>query len=599
MLVITPQDRKLQRARAQRFAICIWVVFIVLFARLWQLQIAQGDALLRQSETNRRRLLRVRAPRGVILDRKNRTVATSRPRFVVSVIPERIQESPEALARLCDILQTSREDLRAIINRNQSIKGAPVRVEANATPETVAMIEEQKFLLPGVSVELDQVRYYPDGSLFAHVLGYLREIDKDELEQRKDMYRPGDFIGKSGIERQYDGKLHGTDGGKLIEVDAHGRRTRLLGDQDSMPGATLVLSLDKKVQKAAADALDGKVGAAVALNPRTGEVLAMVSKPDFDPNVFVKGLKSSDWAGITGNKHHPLQNRCISNKYPPGSTFKVVTAAAGLTHGVITTHSSANCPGIFYLGRHPWRCWSRHGGVNFYTAISRSCDVFFYRTGLRLGMDHLSDMALAFGLGNKTGVDLPNERSGCIPTREWKKRVNPRDPDWHAYESINSAIGQGDVETTPLQMALVAAVIANNGKAMRPHMLKEIRDRTGKVIATFKPGLLRKAPVSQEDIASIKKGMRETVIGARGTGHVVNLPGITVAAKTGSAQHHRGRRTHAWFICFAPVENPQIAICVFREEGGHGGSESGPVARAMLEEYFHVRAQAQRSGRTD
>ncbi|MDO8684185.1 MAG: penicillin-binding protein 2 [Armatimonadota bacterium] len=595
---ITPQDRKLERARARRFAVLIWIVFVILFGRLWMLQIAQGDDLLRQSETNRRRLLRVRAPRGAILDRKNRTVATSRPRFVVSVVPELIKDSPKAITRLCDILQISREELGAIVSRNQSIKGAPVRIAASVDLVTVAKIEEQKVLLPGASVELDQVRYYPDGSLFAQALGYLREIDKDELAKNRELYRPGDFTGKTGLEKQYDILLHGTDGGKLIEVDAQGVRTRALGGQPSVPGATLVLSLDKKLQRAAALALEGKVGAAVAVDPRTGEILAMVSKPDFDPNLFVSGLKSSDWNAISLNKNHPLQNRCISNKFPPGSTFKIVTAAAGLANNVITVNSGVNCRGSYYLGHYGKRCWTSHGSVNFYTAISESCDVFFYGVGHRLGIERLSNMAFAFGLGKQTGIDLPGERAGNVPTEKWKREVY--DEPWRPGDTVNCSIGQGAIEATPLQMAMVAAAIGNNGRIMKPHMIKEIRDRNGKVIDRFEPQLVRSLPVSQEDIAAIKKGLRETVIGAGGTGHIVNLPGVTVGAKTGSAQHLRGRKTHAWFICFAPVENPQIAICVFREAAGHGGSEAGPVARAMLEEWFQIKnARVERSGRTD
>jgi penicillin-binding protein 2 len=603
MSVITPQDRKLQRARGRRFALAIWLAFFILLGRLWQLQIAQGDDLMRQSETNRQRLLRVRAPRGVILDRKNRTVATSIPRFVVSVVPEKIRTSPdasEALARLCGILQISKSELQEIVSRNQSIRGAPVRVAANASLETVARLEEQKALLPGVSVELDQVRFYPDGPLFAHVLGYLREIDKEELDKRSDMYRAGDFIGKTGLERQYDYKLHGTDGGKLIEVDASGTRTRLLGDKASVPGKTLVLSLDKRLQKAAADALGDKIGAAVALNPQTGEVLAMVSKPDFDPNVFVSGLKPSIWSGIMLNTAHPMQNRCISNKYSPGSTFKIVTAAAGLQAGVITTNSGAYCPGSYHLGRSTFGCWTRHNSVDFYTAVSRSCDVFFYKAGFDVGIGRLSKMGSAFGIGRKTGIDLPNEKAGLMPDEEWKARTMHE--KWYGGNTLNCSIGQGDILATPLQMAVVTAAIANNGRMMRPHMLKEIRGRDRKTTVRIAPELVRTLPVSQDNIAAIKEGMRQTVIGDRGTGHIVNLPGIAVAAKTGSAQNkrgHRARKTHAWFVCFAPVENPTIAICVFREEAGHGGTESGPVARAMLEEYFHTKAATRASSRTD
>ena len=597
-MAITPEDRKLRLARARWFTILIWLVLLALLGRLWQLQIAQGDRLLRQSETNRLRVLFLRAARGVIKDREGRTIACSLPRFVVSVVPDKIKSEPDAVNRLCRILGISASEFQSLISRKQSIKGAPVRVALDVTPDTMGQIQEQKPLLPGVSVELDQVRFYPDGPTFAHVLGYLREIDRDELEKRKGLCRPGDYIGKSGLEKQYDELLRGTDGGKRIEVDARGTRTRVLGDQPSIPGKTLVLCLDRELQKVAAVGLEGKVGAAVALDPRTGAVLAMVSKPSFDPNAFVSNLDPGYWATIVNNKNDPLQNRCVSNRYPPGSTFKIVTAAAGLKHGIISPANFVRCVGVWHLGRHPWGCWKIHGDVDFSDAIAQSCDTYFYGVGRKLGIDKLSAMAFSFGLGKKTGVDLPSEKSGRVPTRQWKREA--RHESWRPGDTVNCSIGQGDVQTTPLQMALVAAAIANNGRVMRPHLLKETRDRNGRILSRVEPRELSRLPLPREAIDKIKSAMRQTVIGHGGTGHVVDLRGVTVAAKTGSAEDPPRRRPHAWFICFAPVENPTIAICVFREQGGHGGTEAAPIARAMLEAWFHVKSQpAKPAGWTD
>jgi len=602
-MAITPEDRKLRIARARWFTILVWLALLALLGRLWQLQIAEGDRLLRQSETNRLRILFARAARGVIKDREGRTIACSLPRFVVSVIPDKIKGEPDAVKRLCRILGISGSEFQSLISRKQSIKGAPVRVALNVTPDTMVQIQEQKLLLPGVSVELDQARFYPDGQTFAHVLGYLREIDPDELRRRKGMYRPGDYVGKSGLEKQYDEALHGTDGGKRVEVDARGNRTRVLGDKPSLPGKTLVLSLDRDLQKAAAVALEGKVGAAVALNPKTGEILAMVSKPSFDPNAFVSSLDPSYWAQIVNNRHDPLQNRCIGNRYPPGSTFKIVTAAAGLKHGVIAPADFVRCVGVWRLGRHPWRCWKVHGNVDFTDAIAQSCDTYFYGVarklgGRKLGIRRLSDMAFAFGLGKNTDIDLPNEKSGRVPTEQWKKEA--RNESWYPGDTVNCSIGQGDVQATPLQMALVAAAIANNGKVMWPHLLKETRDRKGRILSRVEPRELSRLPISREAIDLIRDAMRQTVIGPGGTGHVVDLQGVTVAGKTGSAEDRPRPMPHAWFICFAPVENPTIAICVLREQGGHGGTEAAPVARAMLQQWFHVKGQpTQAAGQTD
>jgi len=586
----------LERYRMKEFAILCIVLFAILLARLWYLQIASGAELLAESETNRKRLIRVRAPRGLILDRNGKVLATSRPQFVVLAIPELLAENPKAYDTLCRVLNVTKEDIQAIMKKERAAAYAPVRVAIDVPLDVVAKLQERKPVLPGVTVELDQLRSYPDGPAVAHVLGYIGEVNKKELERLSESgikYKPGDYVGKFGIEKQYELLLHGIDGGQEIEVDSRGRTRRMLADKPSIPGNTLVLTIDRDLQLAAYRAMEGKVGAAVAINPQTGEVLAMVSKPDFDPNIFVKKVKVSDWNKIISNKSNPLQNRAIANMYPPGSTFKPITATAALEYKVATPNSNLNCPGSYRLGR-TFRCWKRHGHVTFTTAISQSCNVFFYQMAQRMGVNNLAKMGRAFGIGQATKIDLPEEvpgggtTKGTMPDEEWKKNRFKR-PDmqkWYPGETLPVAIGQGYVQTTPLQMSLVASAVSMSGKMYRPQMVLEIRDPKGKVDKKFESIFERQVPASLETFKAVQYGMRQTVIGPGGTGRVVDLGDVAVSGKTGSAECGPGKRAHAWFICYAPSENPTIAIAVIAEHGGHGSSGAAPVARAILDVYF-------------
>jgi len=575
---MNPEDRKLQRDRIRRFAVLVICVFAVLLGRLWYLQIARGAELLKESELNRERKIRAPAPRGAIYDRKGRILATSRPQFVVSVVPEEFRKAPAALPMLAEILSLKPRELSQMLSKNREVPYAPVRVAIDVPLDIVAKIGERQMLLPGVSVDLDQIRYYPDGPVVAHIMGYLGEINKEELEEKGPPYKPGDYVGKDGIEKQYDRLLHGTDGGQVVEVDAMGRKTRTLRDVAPVPGHSLTLTIDRDLQIAAYRAMEGRTGAAVAMNPKTGEILALVDKPDYDPNVFVKRVKAEDWNKIINNKGHPLQNRAVANKYPPGSTFKPITATAALEYGVATPKTALNCSG-YYLGKHDWRA---HGHVDFYKAIAMSCDVFFYEMGRRLGIDRLANMAFGYGLGHKTGIDLPREASGTIPSTAWKqRRFHER---WWPGETLSCAIGQGYVQTTPLQMCTIAASIANNGTIMRPQMVREVRDPSGKVIQKFRPKVRGHVPASLKNLRAVQLGMRQTVVA--GTGRVVDLGDIAVAGKTGSAEDPPRRRPHAWFICYAPFQDPTIAIGVLAEQGGHGATGAAPVARAILDVYF-------------
>ncbi len=577
--------------------ICL-VLFSILLFRLWYLQVAIGSELLAESEVNRRRLIRVRAPRGLILDRKGRVLATSRPQFVVLAIPEVIKANPKAHRTLCSILGLTEEELESIMKKERAAEYAPVRVAIDVPLEVVAKLQERRPILPGVSVEQDQLRSYPDGQLCAHVLGYIGEINKDELERFREKnivnYRPGDYVGKAGIEKQYELLLHGKDGGLEIEVDARGRTKRILGNKPPVPGSTLVLTIDKDLQIAAEKAMQGKTGAAVAINPQTGEVLAMVSKPDFDPNIFVKRVKIEDWNKIIQNKARPLQNRAVAGLYPPGSTFKPITATAALEYKVATPNTGMYCPGGYRLGR-TFRCWKRHNHVNFTTAISQSCNVFFYEMGRRMGINNLAKMARSFGISYATKVDLPeevspgNERKGTMPDEEWKRNYfkTPEMQKWYPGETLPPSIGQGAVEVTPLQMSLVSAAVSMSGKMYRPYVLKEKRNPdTEEVIEKIMPHFERQVPASPETFKAVQHGMIQCVVGPGGTGKVINIDGITLAGKTGSAENRRGRAAHAWFICYGPGENPQIAIAVIAEHGGHGSSGAAPVAKAILDVYF-------------
>ena len=583
------EDRKLQITRINRLAALVIALFVVLLARLWYLQIARGDELLMQSESNRIRLLRTRAARGTILDRKGRVLATSRPQFVVLATPEKLKEDPETLRTLCGVLGMAPRELESIIAKRGGYPGTPVRVKIDAPLEMVARIGELRMRLQGVSVELDQIRNYPEGPAVAHIMGHLGEISENELEAAREAgkdYKPGDYIGKDGLESRYETDLRGADGGKQVEVNAFGAAVRVLGEKVSAPGKTLKLTIDRDLQVAASRALGSRVGAAVAIDPRTGEVLAMASSPAYDPNIFVKRVRASDWERIIGNKDKPLQNRCVYNVYPPGSSFKPIMAVAGLLYRVCNVNTSVNCPGSFYLG-HRFRCWKVHGHVAFMNAIAQSCDVWFYNLGRRLEIDRIAVVARQFGVGSATGIDLPNESRrrdggvGTMPDRAWKRRRYGE--RWWPGETISCSIGQGYIQISTLQMALVCGAVASGGKVYRPYLVQEVVEPDGTVVRRTRPRIRREVRAPAEAFKLVQQGMRAAV--KSGTGRVADIPDVAVAGKTGSAEDPP-RPAHGWFICFAPVENPRIAVAAIVEHGRHGATTAAPVCRAILDVYF-------------
>ncbi len=586
------EDRILQRNRINQLAYLVVALFVILLGRLYYLQIVHGRDLLRASDLNAVKLLRTRAPRGTILDRKNHSLATSRPQFVVLAMPDVLAKNKEALTTLCEILQITPAEIDEIVKDNMKRRlarpGSPVRIKVDVKLETVARIGENRMKLPGVSIELDQLRSYPDGPAVAHIMGHLGEISQSELEEAEEQgkdYRLGDYVGKSGLEKQYEDLLRGKDGGKRIMVDVTGRMVRILGEQPSVPGKALKLTIDRDLQVAAHRAMGKQTGAAVALDPRTGAVLAMVSSPSYDPNVFVKKVTRKDWEKINLDKGRPQQNRAVYNVYPPGSTFKPMAAVAGLIHKECSLNTTVSCPGSFRLGR-TFRCWKVHGGgVNFNRAIAESCDVWFYNLALRLGVDRLAAVLREFGYGSPTGIDLPRESRykdghlGTMPDTAWKRRVYKE--KWYLGETPSVGIGQGYVETSPLQNAVAIAGITQDGRIYQPYLLDQVLDSKGRVTNT-RPRLLRQVKAAPKDFEMVRVAMRQTI--TAGTGRVVDIPGVTVCGKSGSAEN-RGP-AHGWFVAFAPLEKPTIVVCCIVEHGRHGATSAAPVCRAILDVYF-------------
>ena len=602
-----PSRQQTKRAAAHRalvFGIVILLLFLALAARLWYLQIARGDDFREDAAANQHRRIPLRAPRGVIVDRHGVLLAANRPRLALYATPD-VAKNQVVLGRLAALLRMTPDEIEQTITEVQQNPYDPVRIALDVPMATVTQIEENKPFLPGVSTQPEPVRWYPRGELAAHLIGTMGRINTSEWSAHKSQgYFNDDFLGKSGVESAYESYLRGAPGGTDVQIDAHGRTVRTLNSQDAAPGGTVTLTLDAPTQAAGERVFKEHdfIGAAVALDPRTGAVLAMVSAPTFDPDKFATGITAKDWDPLNKSAAHPLLNRAIKAMYPPGSTFKPVVAAAGWETGVITSSSGVYCPGSFHLGRARFGCWETHGATDFTKAIAQSCDVFFYVYGQKIGPDRLSDYSKQFGLAEKTGIDLGGEDIGSIPSPAWKAKrfhkLGPAFDQWYGGDTLHMSIGQGDVLTTPLQLARVAATFANGGNVLKPYVVAKITGGTaGGTLYRSAPAIVRHVRVSVAHMEIVRRAMRVTV--TNGTGKVVNFKGVTVAAKTGSAQTHGSAKTHGLFICFAPYNHPTIAIAAIVEHGGHGGDTAGKVARAMLQAYFHLKDTGETTGRSD
>jgi len=580
----------------------VLLLFALTLGRLWHLQVTEGDQYRSLSENNRIRLKRVRATRGTILDRHGQILVDNRPSFDVALVPEDAHDVPRTLASLTRLLHADGNEFRSAM---QAAANRPpfeeVILKRDLDWESIVALETHQLDLPGVSVQVGPRRTYPFNDMAAHLLGYVGEVSQQELANRQG-YRMGDLIGKAGAERYWEDYLRGIDGGQQVEVDAVGRKLRTLSEVEETPGNTLVMTLDRDLQLAAERAMGDHEGAVVALDTRSGAVLAMVSRPAFDPNVFARGVRRAEWKALTSDRQRPLNSKAVQGTYPPGSTFKVVMAAAALEEGVVNPFTQIFCGGGIWFGNREFRCWrpQGHGNVNVHEALVRSCDVFFYQVGQRLGVDAIAEYAHRFGLGAPTGITLEHESGGIIPSSAWK-RQRFGEP-WYAGETLSVAIGQGYVTTTPLQMANVIAAIANNGTVYRPQFVKRVETPDGTLVREEEPVVERDLGFKKTTLLQIRQALSDVVNSNRGTGSKARVKGIEVGGKTGTSQvgklgaertkqghMARERKDHAWFIAFAPVSAPEIAVAVLAEHAGeHGGTAAAPIAQQVIAHYFGV-----------
>ncbi|QPJ60491.1 MAG: penicillin-binding protein 2 [Candidatus Nitronauta litoralis] len=593
------------RKKIRIFVILVVLCFIILWTRVWFLQILKGEAFKGQSENNRVRMVSLPAYRGKILDRNGETLVSIRPSFNLYITPEDTQDLDNTLTYLSSQVTLEKDVLMKEIERAAPFQN--ILVKRDLPWKQIAFVEENNRLLPGVHLKVEPLRDYVHKDLAAHVLGYLGEVTRSGLEGKgKEDYSPGDLIGKKGMELLFEDQLRGQKGYKEVEVDVAGRELETLRMLPPQSGNNLTLTLDIRLQRLAESLMTGteeepKRGSVVLMKVQTGEVLAMVSQPSFDPNRFASGISRSDWRGLSLNKNHPLQNRAIDGQYPPGSTFKVVTALAGLEENIVTPETRIYCPGSFRLGRGFYRCWKRggHGHVDLHDALVQSCDVYFYTVGHRLGIDTLAKYARKMGLGSLTGIFLTGEKPGLVPTSQWK--LNARKEPWQPGETISVSIGQGFNLTTPIQQARLIGTVANGGMVLRPYLIQKVTDNQGRTLKENLPQILYRIDANKNYFEKIREGLLGVVNEPRGTGRRARLKNIQVAGKTGTAQVVRMKtyesegekgeipyefRDHAWFFAFAPYEEPEVAVAVIVEHGGHGGAAAAPIAKELFSEYF-------------
>lgn len=588
------------------FMAAVLLCFTVLLLRLFSLQYTHYDENLQRSENNRLRRVELVAERGFIYDRNGEILVRNRPSYQIAIqslnLPKKKAGRDSVFANLLQIRDKDGKrmfdslSLDTAFLRSRWIKNRPIRILEDASPEQVSIVEEHSSELPGVVTLIESRRAYPYGTLASHVLGYTSEISEEQLKLPEYAdYSQGDRIGQKGLEQHYDAEFRGTNGLKIVEVNASGREIALVKGVDSkapVPGLHLVSTIDLKLQKVAEDAIpDTARGALVAIDPRNGEILAMVSSPRLDPNIFSlkKRERNRGWAQVALDSLRPLTNRAISGTYPPASVFKLVTAGAGLENGVLSESKfyPKPCTGGFQYGARYQKCWGSHGNLNVVNAIRLSCDVFFYQAGLDIDMERINEFGRRFGLGEKTlGIDIPGERAGWLPDsasfNERNKRLGWR---WARGLILNLSIGQGQI-VTPLQQAVLVGSLATNKGVYRPHFMKELRDSEGNVVKTFEPEIIRSGKMKPETHRILMAAMDSVANHPGGTGKRGAIPGIRVGAKTGSGEWKKGEKTHAWYAVVAPIDNPEIAVAVIMEAAGGGGAVSGPIARKVLMAYF-------------
>jgi penicillin-binding protein 2 len=585
-------------------AVIVLFFFAIIILRLWTLQISSGPEYETRAYSNRVRIRQIAAPRGHLLDRHGREIVTNRPSFNVVLMQEDSPDVGDVLKRLAPVLNIDISELwEKIRDASGTPRYLPIRLKEDIDWQTLAYLENHNQEFSGIRTEVQPVRVYNYQDLAASTIGYLGVISKKEMDEvDTEIYSGQDIIGKRGIEKLREADLRGEKGKSYTEVDAKGFEQKQLKAVEPLPGREIRLTLDVDLQQIAESymAAGEKSGAVVVMEVNTGRLLAAVSAPSIHIEDFIGGIGREEWQALLDNPRHPLLNKVVQATYPPGSTYKMVTALSGLAKGVIDEDTTFYCPGQIFFGNRTYRCWKRggHGTVNLHRAISESCDVYFYQVGIKVGVDGLAEYAQKLGLGKKTGAEMEFEKEGLTPTKKWKQKY--RKAKWQDGETLSVAIGQGFNIVTPLQMCVMTSALANGGKVYRPKIVEQVVDPEGKVTENFAPELVSELQGVDRYLKSIRKGMEDVVQGKRGTARNVAIEGLRIGGKTGTAQvvrlaQYRGLkeqdipyhyRDHAWFTCYAPAENPEIAVTVLVEHGLHGGSGAGPIARAVLNQYF-------------
>jgi penicillin-binding protein 2 len=572
--------------RANVLVVIVVLLFTVLFMRLYQLQLFYHEELGKKSEENSIRTIVKEPIRGYVFDRNGKLMVDVGPSFSVTVVPSEFE--PKFLDVLASLLQTDARLIQDKINKGRSYsRFSPVRVKRDIDFKTLSAIEEHLFLLPGVSYEVESKRFYPTKAKASHLLGYCKEISDAQLAKAGEYYRQGDVIGSAGLESSYETFLRGEKGYEYIAVNSRGQILGSFenGKNDKTPneGFDLVLSLDADLQAFAESLMTEYRGALVAIDPNDGGILAMVSKPDFDPSVFSGVTPAEIWTKLNTDPEKPLFNRATMTRYPPGSTFKMLIATAALEEGIIDENYRITCRGAYRFGNRTYKDQHVHGSTNVVEAIQKSCNVFFYQLILKVGLEKLNEYGKRFGFGSVTGIDIGEETAGLIPSAEYYDRVYGKGK-WTQGYLVSLGVGQGEIGVSPLQMARYVAALANGGILLQPHAVATIRNKQENrmSVVAYQSNRIN---VSQKTIELIREGMRRVVEEQGGTGGLARIPGVVSGGKTGTAENPHGE-DHAWYVGFAPFENPRIAVAVMVENAGFGGTRAAPIGGLVMEKYL-------------
>lgn len=593
------EDRRALVRRIEASRIIVGSVFAFLATAYWYVQIVRGEHYYALSENNRIRSVRVMAPRGYVLDRHGSILVDNQPGYTLHLYRREAKDLEASVDFAAGVLKLPRDQVRARVDRGlRDPEFLPITIAENLAIEDVAAIEARAPEHPEFVITVAQRRLYTLGTAAAHALGYLSEASPEQIRSGENEYRLGDWMGQKGVEGSYEKLLAGVDGQRRVVVDSHGREITEEERVEARPGQNVFLTLDLELQRIAESYFQDKVGSAVAMDPRTGEILTLVSSPSYDPNWFTRRVSSSEWAGLLKDPHTPLQNRAIQNAFSPGSVFKIFLAYGALAEGLVDPEQRVFCPGHATFYGRTFRCHKKegHGWVDLRNAIKVSCDVYFYTLGRRLGIDRIAEISRDFGFGASTGIDLPFEKSGLVPSEEWARQK--RHARWYPSETISVAIGQGPVLVTPLQIARALSCLVTGGRLPTPHLFLASQDPRSGAPLRYQVETRAGLALEPAKAAIVKDGMWAVVNEPGGTAFSSRVPGLDIGGKTGTAQvigreavvragaDKKKLEDHAWFTGFATVEDPRLVVVVFVENGGHGGAVAAPLARQIFAKFF-------------